>query len=299
MNKNHGGSAPNPNLSLLTPPAGAAQATPDTAAPLIIDCNTAVGAGETWEPKERPVNYDHEALLKYSAEAGIHRSCIMPARILSRVDANFYKDRNRDIARLCEKYPQRFIGFAAHNPQAEEGTLRQLLTEEVNSMGLKGLRTDGHPTRELLDVVAELKIPVMYYPNLTGLYPPNASGSREFPGPTTAYFLMATIYPSVNFILPHLGCYRSVQFWAAHVEAIELAKRFPNVYLETSGVMNHKFLEMAAAEVPAEKLLFGSNALEEDPRVEMHIVKLLKLPPQQEAAVLGGNIRRLLPQLGS
>jgi predicted TIM-barrel fold metal-dependent hydrolase len=80
---------------------------------------------------------------------------------------------------------------------------------------------------------------------------------------------------------------------------MELAKRFPNVYLETPGVMTHKYLEMAAAEVPVEKLLFGSNALEEDPRVEMHTVKLLKLPKQQEAAVLGGNIRRLLPPLNA
>jgi predicted TIM-barrel fold metal-dependent hydrolase len=186
-----------------------------------------------------------------------------------------------------------------HNPQAEAGTLRQMLIEEVRSMGLKRPRTDGHPTRELLDVVAELKIPVMYYPHLTGFYPPGSSGSREFPGPASAYFLMATSYPSINFILPQVGCYRSVQTWTAHIEAIELAKRFPNVYLETSGVMTHKYLEMAAAEVPVEKLLFGSNALEEDPRVEMHIVKLLKLPKHQEAAVLGGNIRRLLPPLGA
>ena len=146
----------------------------------------------------------------------------------------------------------------------------------------------------MLDVVAELNIPVMYYPNLTGFYPAESSGSREFPGPTSAYFLMATTYPSVNFILPHLGCYRSVQFWTSHLEAMELAKRFPNVYLETSGVMTHKYLEMAAAEVPAEKLLYGSNAPEEDPRVEMHNVKLLKLGKLQAAAVFGGNIHRLL-----
>lgn len=295
MTEDHESSRQNRLLSSLTP--GTTLPAQDARAPLIIDCNTAVGAGETWEPKERPVNYDHETLLKYSAEAGIHRSCIMPARYVSRESAIFYKERNRDIAHLCEKYPQRFIGFAAHNPQAEEGTLRQLLTEEVKSMGLKGLRTDGHPTREVLDVVAELNIPVMYYPNLTGFYPPKASGSREFPGPTSAYFLMATSYPTVNFILPHLGCYRSVQFWTAHIEAMELAKRFPNVYLETSGVMTHKYLEMAAAEVPAEKLLFGSNGPEEDPRVEMHAVKILKLSKPQEAAVFGGNIQKLLPRL--
>jgi predicted TIM-barrel fold metal-dependent hydrolase len=296
MSKNRNGSEQNPFLSSLTPPSGAPQATHDQAATLLIDCNTALGDGRNWEPKERLVNYDPETLLRYSAEAGIQRSCIMSTRNVLSVSASFYKEENREIARLCEKHPDKFIGFAVHNPQAEEGTLRKILIEEVRSMGLKGLRTDGHPTREVLDAVAELNIPVMYYPNLTGFYPEGSSGSREFPGPASAYFLMATSYPSVNFILPHLGCYRSVQTWTAHIEAIELAKRFPNVYLETSGVMTHKYLEMAAAEVPAEKLLFGSNALEEDPRVEMHIVKLLKLPKQQETAVLGGNIRRLLPQ---
>jgi hypothetical protein len=271
--------------------------------PLIIDCNAAVGAGETWEPEQRPVSYDPEILMKYSAEAGIQRSCIMPARHperfpgIDRVNAGYYREANRQIARLCEKYPAKFIGFAAHNPQAEKGSLRQVLIQEVKSMGLKGLRTDGHPTREVLDAVAELKIPVMYYPNLLDIYPPGSSGSREFPGPTSAYYWMATEYPSVNFILPHLGCYRSMPNMIAHIEAIDLAKRFSNVYVETSGVMNHKYLEKAAAELQAEKIVFGSNGPEEDPRVEMHMIKLLKLGKQQAAAILGGNMLRLLPPL--
>jgi predicted TIM-barrel fold metal-dependent hydrolase len=104
---------------------------------------------------------------------------------------------------------------------------------------------------------------------------------------------MAGLYPSVNFILPHLGSYRSDEWWA-HLEAIELATRLPNVYVETSGVLGHKYLEMAIREIPAGKILFGSNAPEEDPLVEMYAIKLLKLPQPQEAAILGGNIRKLL-----
>jgi predicted TIM-barrel fold metal-dependent hydrolase len=105
----------------------------------------------------------------------------MSTRKLLRASASFYKDDNRDIARLCEKNPDRFIGFAVHNPEAEAGSLRQMLIEGVRSTGLKGLRTDGHPTRELLEMVAELKIPVMYYPHLTGFYPPGSSGAGNFP----------------------------------------------------------------------------------------------------------------------
>ena len=142
-------------------------------------------------------------------------------------------------------------------------------------MGLKGIRADGHPTRELLDTVAELKIPVVYYPLLGVTEPsagPGTAGPDVYTGPVRAYYVMATVYPTVNFILPHLGSYRSNEWWA-HLEAIDLAKRFLNVFVETSGVLSHKYLEMAVREVPPGKILFGSNAPEEDPRVEMHAVK--------------------------
>jgi predicted TIM-barrel fold metal-dependent hydrolase len=191
---------------------------------------------------------------------------------------------NQQVAKVCEKYSERLIGFAVHNPQQEAGQLRHLLTAEVKSLGLKGVRSDGHPTRELLDVVAELNIPVIYYPDL-----------REYPGPGRAYYMIATAYPSVQFILPHLGAYRSWQWWA-HYEAIDLVKRFPNVYVGTSSVVSRKYLEMAARELPTDRILFGSFAPELDPRVEIYSVKLLKLPNQQEALVLGSNIQRLLGQ---
>ena len=76
--------------------------------------------------------------------------------------------------------------------------------------------------------------------------------------------------------------------------AIGLATRHPNIYLEASGLDGIQYLEMAARELPAEKIIFGSLAPELDPRVEIHAVRLLKLKAEQETAVLGGNIRRLL-----
>jgi len=262
----------------------------DKAEFVAINCNAAVGDGVTWEPKTRAVNYVPAVLLRESAEAGIRRSCITPARNKS------YREKNKEVAHLCEKHPENFIGFAAHNPQSETGKLRKMLVEEVKSIGLKGLRTDGHPTREVLDTVAELNIPVTYYP-LLGVAEasegPGTEGPEMYTGPARAYYIMAKLYPSVNFILPHLGSYRSNEWWA-HIEAIDLAKRLPNVYVETSGVLSHKYLEMAVGELPAAKIMFGANAPEEDPRVEMYAVKLLKLSKQDENAVLGANIVRLL-----
>ncbi len=66
------------------------------------------------------------------------------------------------------------------------------------------------------------------------------------------------------------------------------------MYLDTSGVVFFQYLELATRELPAEKLLFGSDGPLVHARVELYKIRLLKLPPEKEALVLGGNIRRLL-----
>jgi predicted TIM-barrel fold metal-dependent hydrolase len=172
-----------------------------------------------------------------------------------------------------------------HSPQRELGRIRAALIEEIKSMGLRGLRVDGPPNRETMEAVAELRIPVMYYPAEPG-------GG----GPAKWYHMLASSYPTVNFILPHLGSYRTNEWWA-HIEAIDLCKRYSNIYLETSGLARLKYLEMAARELPADRIVFGSSAPELDPRVELFGIRLLKLPPAEEAKVLRGNFVKLLGEV--
>jgi predicted TIM-barrel fold metal-dependent hydrolase len=68
----------------------------------------------------------------------------------------------------------------------------------------------------------------------------------------------------------------------------------PNLYLDTSGVVFFRYLEQAARELPAEKLLFGSDAPSVDARIELFKIRLLRLPRAKEEKILGGNARRLL-----
>ena len=241
----------------------------------VIDCHALTGRGWTWADPPREVLYDVNELLERGREAGIDRHCIMPAR------GDDYPRANREVAALCARHNGRLVGFAAHNPKLEAGRLRASLGEEVKSMGLRAVRSDGHPTRELLDAALELHIPVIYYP----------AGRWQELG--AFYHMPAIAYPKVNFILPHVGQYRSTR-WPPHMEAIDLAKRYPNVYLDTSGIGSLKYLEMAARELPAEKILFGACAPEHDPRVEMEALRLLHLPQDAYAKVAGENILRLL-----
>jgi len=206
------------------------------------------------------------------AEAGIDRTILFP------INNAEYERPNRDIAELCARYPDKFIGFAKHDPQTEAGRIRAMLRHEVESLGLKGLKLHRLPTREVLDAAAELGIPILYHPEKVA-----------------NFHLIASEYPQIPFIMAHLGSFAS-RDWTEHIAAIDVARRYPNVYLDTSSVVFFQFLEKAAKEAGPDKLIFGSDGPELDSRVELYKVRLLKLPPAEEAQVLGGNIRRLLPK---
>jgi predicted TIM-barrel fold metal-dependent hydrolase len=241
------------------------------AKPLVIDAHCHAGRGEAmsapWTTRA-----DVEVTLRHMAEAGIDRTVIFP------INNAEYEKPNREIAEICGRYPGKFIGFAKHDPQTEAGRIRAMLRHEVETLELKGLKLHRLPTREVLDVVAELGIPILYHPEKVA-----------------NFHLIASEYPTIPLIMAHLGNFAS-RDWTEHVAAIDVARRYPNVYLDTSSVVFFQFLEKAAKEAGPDKLIFGSDGPELDSRVELYKVRLLKLPPAEEAKVAGGNIRRLLPK---
>jgi len=213
---------------------------------------------------------DPKWVLKQAEQAGIDQSVIFPINNIT------YEKANEEIAGYVRQYPNRLIGFAKHDPKAEAGKIRALLTREVHELGLKGLKLHAVPTPEILEAVAELQIPIL-------MHPPRVGDCLE----------VVRTHPRINFILAHLGSFASRE-WKEHVLAIDAAKQLPNLYLDTSAVVFFLYLERAAQELPPEKLLFGSDAPLVDARVELSKIRLLKLPQDKEEKIMGGNIRRLL-----
>ena len=239
----------------------------------VIDAHCHAGRGQALSAPWT-TSADPELTLRHMAEAGIDQTVIFP------INNAEYEKPNQEIAEICGRYPGKFIGFAKHDPQTEAGRIARLLQHEVGSLGLQGLKLHRLPTREVLDAVAELGIPVLYHPERV-----------------SNFHIIAAEYPQVPLIMAHLGNFASRE-WTEHMAAIDVARRYPNVYLETSSVVFFKFLDMAARELGPDKLIFGSDGPEVDTRVELHKLKLLKLGPEAEAKVLGGNIARLLPKRG-
>lgn len=248
----------------------------------VIDCLVAVGIDRlVGSPEELTDPWctfeDPEVVLRNMEEAGIDCSVVHAAASTNSEKAN------EEVADLCRRYPGKFIGFANHNTKLEKGRIRSLLLREVHELGLRGVgeMSGGVPPRELLDALREVGIPLLYHPDVDG--DERVALLREF----------VPDYPDVNFILCHLGSDDSDD-WREHLAAIELAKAYPNVYLDTSAVIITSFLERAIQELPAEKLIFGSDGADLDSRLEIYKIRVQKLPKEKEELILGGNMLRLL-----
>jgi len=235
----------------------------------VIDCHVHAGHApalvDPWSAIADP-----EEIVARNREAGIDKSVIFP------ISNDTFERANQEIADICGRYPGRFIGYAKHDPVNEKGRIRQMLLHECRDLGLRGLKLHGHPGAEILDVVAELGIPIIYHPRRVALFDEIAKN-----------------YPTIDLILAHLGSDLSAD-WREHLAAIEMARRHPNVYLDTGAVVLTRYIEQAIRELGAEKIIFGSDEPEVDCRLEIFKIRMLRLQKAQEEMILGGNLQRLL-----
>lgn len=248
--------------------AGAALAAPPGRSS-VIDCHTHCGTGTKLTAPWYTIADPAETIRRHQ-EAGIDQACIFP------ISHDTFEEANREIAAIVQRYPGHFIGFAKHDPVREKGRIRAMLLREVHEMGLRGLKLHVKPTPEVLDTVAELRIPIIWHPGRVSMFDD-----------------VARDYPTVDLILAHLGSDQSND-WREHLAAIELAHRYPNVYLDTGACIFTRYIEQAITELGPARVLFGSDEPEVDCRLEIFKIRMLQLPKEQEDLILGGNIRRLL-----
>jgi predicted TIM-barrel fold metal-dependent hydrolase len=235
----------------------------------IIDCHAHVGIAEDlvdpWDTFADPT-----LLLSHAEEAGVDKTVIFPINNKSYIKPNEY------IVQTCQKYPGKFIGFARHSAATEHYPIRPMLFHEIHDLGLRGLKLHDQPSQEILDAVRDLQIPVL---------------AHLAKVPDFEEFL--PYYPTVNFIVAHLGGEMSADV-QEHLDAIDLAKRYPNVYLDSSIVLLTEYLEMAIKQLGPEKVLLASDGPDGDVRMDIFKIRVLGLPKEHEEKILGGNILRLL-----
>src|SRR5215813_7190974 len=242
---------------------------------MIIDCHCHAGKGDgltgPWDTAAPLEKY-----IRRAAKAGIDRTVLFAA---------FHSDyavANREVARIVASRPKRFLGFAFVHPNRDRGRVSRLVQEAVEQFGFVGIkvhRHDGRITREICEVARAFSLPVLY----------------DVMGEVSVVELLATEYPDVSFIIPHLSSF--ADDWRAQLAFIDHLARHPNVYTDTSGIRRFDLLEQAARRAGARKILFGSDGPWLHPGVELAKVRALGLPPTEEQSVLGGNLLRLIRQV--
>jgi uncharacterized protein len=239
---------------------------------LIIDSHCHVGKGDgltgPWDTAAPLDKY-----LRRAAQAGIERTVLFAA---------FHSDyaiANREVARIVASQPDRFYGFAFVHPIHDRGRVYPLIRVAVQQYGFCGIkvhRYDARITREICDTARAFALPVLY----------------DVMGEVSVIELLATEYPGVNFIIPHLSSF--ADDWKAQVAFIDQLARHPNIYTDTAGVRRFDLLEQAVQRAGAHKILFGSDGPWLHPGVELAKVQALNLSPADRALVLSANLQRLI-----
>jgi uncharacterized protein len=239
---------------------------------MIIDCHCHAGKGDgfhaPWDTEARI-----EPHLRRARAAGIDKTIVFP------VFNSDYAAANARLARIVRAYPDELIGFAAINPARDAGRVERMVRRAVEDYGFCGLKIhgfDAFPGREVCEVARRYRLPLIV----------------DVVGRLAAVEMLAWQYPDLNFIIPHLGGFKDD--WMVHTHLVDQLRRFPNVYADTSGVRYWECLVQAVKRAGPHKILFGSDGPLLHPAVELHKIKMLRLPASQQALITGGNISRLL-----
>jgi hypothetical protein len=239
---------------------------------MIIDAHCHAGPGDgltgPWDTRAPLEKY-----LRRAAKAGIQRTVLWAAIHTD------YAVANREVARIVVGRPDKFYGFAFVHAERDRGRIKQMVKEAVQRYGFCGIkvhRRDARISREICETARAFSLPVVYDPM----------------GEVSVVELIATEYPEVNFIIPHLSSFADQ--WDAQLALIDHMVRHPNIYTDTSAVRRFDLLEQAVKRAGARKILFGSDGPWLHPGVELAKIYALNLLSSEQRLVLGENFLRLI-----
>ncbi|MBD3308989.1 amidohydrolase family protein [candidate division KSB3 bacterium] len=232
-------------------------------------------------------------------EAGVDQAVLLPIDCTTAHNCQIVA--NETIAELVEKQP-RFIGFASVDPGRKEAP--RLVEQAVTQLGLKGLKLDPalqqfYPNDRniaypVYQTCSELNIPVMIHCGMSWAM----AGLEKYAYPLPIEEI-AIDFPSLRIIIPHVG-------WPWFTEAVMLALKHQNIYLDTSIIysgtpkdaLRHVLAEQIGLPVLERSLhyqvLFGSNYPRADIRRSVRGLRALEMSASLRDHVCHTNASTLL-----
>ena len=217
---------------------------------------------------------------------------------------------NKVVAAMARKHPKRFIAFGSVNPSQDTRYVEEKL-KEIEKLELKGIKLI--PTLQFFNPKKETKKlnRIFEFCEKTGRIivfhtgcDPAVWEYPEFSENANPRLLEGYIrnFRDVQVVLAHMGAYsmRNPGIWLR--EAIELGKRYRNVWFDVAAVTylltERRFAEIISGEIGWRRVLFGSDF----PVVKSHsmasAINEVKASPylsaKEKEMILGLNAMKLL-----
>ncbi|MEM4699724.1 MAG: amidohydrolase family protein [Candidatus Nezhaarchaeales archaeon] len=159
----------------------------------------------------------------------------------------------------------RIVGFGSVNPHLSEEEL-EARVGRLKDEGFRGLKL--LPTIQFFNPADERFDAIFRAAEREGLVVVIHSGCD--PGPwedprlsenARPKFIgeVAARHPSLKIVMAHMGSYSALEPGLWFEEAMEVARRWPNVYVDTAAVFSERLLKEAVRRVGEGRVLFGSD----------------------------------------
>jgi uncharacterized protein len=216
-----------------------------------------------------------------------------------------FKDQHRYMLDSVDKYPDRLVGGAAIHARLWNDDVARQFEDMVLNHNVRMIYihpslhkywlpiqtpSEGEGSRQLLyplfEAARQYNIPVYIH-----------TGEQPYSLPATADYV-ASVFSDVSIIIGHLG----TQGELFTMEALLVAERHPNVFLETSFAMGHMLIESIHSVGP-ERVIFGSSTPPLEPTQQLMMVEEsltldppvgMGLPVSEVYKVLGMNLEKLV-----
>ncbi|MCA9416880.1 MAG: amidohydrolase family protein [Candidatus Omnitrophica bacterium] len=247
---------------------------------MITDCHVHIGKSNWLQ-----VYSDARDLIEAADHSGIDRMMVTDLTAL----VYDIEEGNRLIREAIADYRDRMIPYYTLVTGRHGKKILEDFERYVTDYGFRGLKIYSVPPLQLIDdpymlpfieKAAELRIPILAHS--TGAE--CESLSRQV--------------PECILLNAHMGCCPQAHGdWHASVAA---AKKFPNIYLDTtSSSFDNGMIEFAVEEVGAERVLYGSDLPLLDPTLQIAKVTESDITQEQKNLILHGNIDRILKLRGT
>lgn len=189
---------------------------------------------------------------------------------------------NDPVLAAIKKYPDRFSGFAFINAGHPDAVTEAKRCLDNGMVGLKFALVQypapiaGKTMHDLCDLAKEYQVPVFFH-----------IGTSKV---SYTFEKLVRDFPDVTFIIAHAGA----QLFS---RSIQKAKEFENIYFDLSSYyVTERKVRILIELFGCKRLLMGSDVpvMAKSPEWVMNMIRSLGLNTEDEAAILGGNMSRIL-----